>query len=223
MKLRNPVPFVNHPPGAPTPTPPAAPPGEQVLVDSYTGIGEVLGVHAVGELLSKAGHAYRIKRSLLLNWDDLKAENVVVLGSSGQNVFLRDLPQEQHFVYGPHEGVKGIVNLKPRAGEEEFYAPKREGPSSTQIVEDYALISVLKGLDGKHRLIVLAGVTTFGTQAAAEYLTRPESVRELAARLSAAPGAPAHALPDSYQVLLKVKITGGVPVQTSYLTHHTLP
>jgi hypothetical protein len=29
-------------------------------------------------------------------------------------------------------------------------------------------------------------------------------------------------LPDYFQVLLKVKVNGGVPVQISYVTHHIL-
>ena len=61
-----------------------------------------------------------------------------------------------------------------------------------------------------------------GTQAAAEYVTRPEYIKELVTRLNvASPGEPPR-LPEYYQVLIKVKVNGGVPVQISYVTHHVL-
>jgi hypothetical protein len=42
---------------------------------------------------------------------------------------------------------------------------------------------LLKGLDTNHRLLILAGITIFGTQAAAEYVTNPEYVKELVTHL----------------------------------------
>jgi len=45
------------------------------------------------------------------------------------------------------------------------------------------LVSLLKGLETDHRLFILAGITTFGTQAAAEHVANPEYVKELATHL----------------------------------------
>jgi hypothetical protein len=115
----------------------------------------------------------------------------------------------------------GIINTKPKAGEQPVYLAKQEGPSRSQISEDYAIVSLLRGLDAEHRLMILAGITTFGTQAAAEYVTRPEYVKELVAKLNTGT-ADAPRLPSYDQVLVKVKVNGGVPVQISYVTHHAL-
>ncbi len=204
-------------------------PGENppVVTEHYTGVGEVMGVYFLCNLFSKLGQSFRVKRSLLLNWDDLKTENLIFLGSPAENFLLRELPQEQEFVFrmvkqGVPKEIFGIVNLKPRAGEQNHYLAKQEGPSRSQISEDFALISVLRGLDAKRRLMILAGLTTFGTQAAAEYVTKPEYIKDLLARLSASRSENPSALPSSYQVLLRVKVNGGVPVQTSYVTHHVL-
>jgi hypothetical protein len=198
----------------------------QAITEHYTGIGEVMGVYLLGDFLYRAGQSIRVKRSLMVTWDDLKSDNIVVLGSPAENFLLRNLPQEQDFVFRIVKDEKqnpsyGIVNTKPRPGEQQTYAAKQEGPSRSQISEDYALVSLLKGLDSKNRLMILAGITTFGTQAAAEYVTKPEYIADLISRLNTAPtGQPK--LPAYYQILIKVKVNGGVPVQISYVTHHEL-
>lgn len=200
---------------------------ESVITDHYTGIGEVLGVYSLGDLFYKASRSIRVKRSLMLTWDDLKTENIIILGSPAENFVLRDLPQQQDFVFQPLKDDKqnmalGIVNTKPKDGEQQTYLAKQEGPSRSQISEDYAVISLLRGLDEKHRLMILAGITTFGTQAAAEYVTKPEHIKDLIAHLDTSQSGDSPKLPSFYQVLIKVKVNGGVPIQISYVTHHVL-
>jgi hypothetical protein len=59
-----------------------------------------MGVYSLGgNVFWKAGHSFRVKRSLLLTWDDLKTENIVFLGSPAENLLLRELPQKQDFVF----------------------------------------------------------------------------------------------------------------------------
>jgi len=200
---------------------------EPVITEHYTGVGEVMGIYALCDLFYKAGRTLRVKRSLLLTWDDLKTENIVVLGSPAENLLLRDLPRAQDFLFKPvkdenQQTTLGLVNTKPQPGEQEVYLAKQDGPSRSQISEDYALISSLRGLDENHRLLILAGITTFGTQASAEYVTTPEHVKELISFLNTAPPGQPPKLPAYFQALVKVKVNGGVPVQMSYVTHHVL-
>jgi hypothetical protein len=211
---------------------PQSEPGQnkQPVLELYTGIGEVMGSYFLGDFLAKMRHASRVKRSLLLTWDDLKTENIVVLGSPAENLFLRDLPQKQDFIFKPNlsnpddKGKKdfGIVNTRPQQGERQYYFAKQDGPSRSQISEDYAVVSLLQGLDAKNRLLILAGITTLGTQASVEYVTKSDYIRDLIKNLNVAPPGAPPKLPSNYQVLIKVKVNGGVPVQVSYVTHHVL-
>jgi hypothetical protein len=186
-----------------------------------------MGVYSLGEFFARVKHPFRVKRSLLLTWDDLKSGNLIVLGSPAENLFLRDLPQKQELVFRPLKDARGrdtfgVLNTRPQPGEQREYLAQQGGPSRSQITEDYAVISLLRGLDASKRLLILAGITTLGTQAAAEYVSRPEYISELIARLNTARPNEEPRLPASFQVLVRVKVTGGVPVQISYLTHHTL-
>jgi hypothetical protein len=197
-------------------------------IDHYTGVGEVMGVASLSTYFSKAGHNFRVKRGQLLAWDDVKTENIVVLGSPHENHFLRDLPQQLGFVFrfNPADNSLYVVNLQPKPGQGELYHPKFDRPANSasrimSVVEDYAVISLLRGLGESNRLMILAGTTTFATQAATEYVTDAENIRDLQKRLGGS-GPFSSSLPASFQVLLKVKVNGGVPVQTAYVTHHIL-
>jgi hypothetical protein len=200
---------------------------KEPVTELYTGIGEVMGSYFLGDFFARLGHASRVKRSLLLTWEDLKTENIVVLGSPAENFFLRDLPQKQDFIFKPMpddngKQTFGIINTNPQPGEQGRYIAKQDGPSRSQISEDYAVVSLLQGLDGKKRMLILAGITTHGTQAAVEYVTRPDYIRDLVRNLNTAPAGGSPKLPFNFQVLVKVKVNGGVPVQVSYVTHHRL-
>jgi len=200
---------------------------KEPVTELYTGIGEVMGSYFLGDFFARLGHASRVKRSLLLTWEDLKTENIVVLGSPAENFFLRDLPQKQDFIFKPmpdDNGNKsfGIINANPQLGEQPRYLAKQDGPSRSQISEDYAVVSLLQGLDGKKRMLILAGITTHGTQAAVEYVTKPEYIRDLVRNLNTATAGGQPKLPFNFQVLVRVKVNGGVPVRVSYVTHHRL-
>jgi hypothetical protein len=199
----------------------------KMITEHYTGTGEVMGVYFLADFFNRVNHPFRVKRSLLLNWDDMKTENIIVLGSPAENLFLRDLPQKQEFLFrmlktDQQSNNFGVINTKPKKGEQEIYLPQQEGPSRSQISVDYAVISLLQGLNAENRFLILAGITTLGTQAAAEYVSKPEYIQDLISHLNIAPlGAPPK-LPPSYQVVVKVEVKGGVPVQISYVTHHVL-
>ncbi len=197
------------------------------ITDVYTGVGEVIGVNLLGNLFFKAGTPFRVERSLLLTWEDLKIQNIVFLDGPTENLLLRRLPQEQDFVYrsDPNKGGPPkvhVANRKPLGNEQSRYEAILEGASQSMVTRDYALISMLKGIEPNRHLLILAGITTFGTQACAEYISKPESIKELIKRLNLSTDPTRPRLPDSYQVLLEVKIEGSIPVRTSYVTHHVL-
>lgn len=229
MKLYNSLDALSHDPEAPVipQTVVGKDRSGQPMIDHYTGIGETMGVHFLGDFFARMRHPYRLKRSLMMTWDDAKAENIIVLGSPAENLFLLELPQKQDFVFrwmtDEHgRQVNAIINTNAQPGEQKFFVAKQYGSSPSQISEDYAVISALKGLSEQNRLMILAGINTFGTQAAAEYVTRPEFIRELIAHLNTAPAGEPPKLPPFYQVLIKVKVSGGVPIQISYVMHHVL-
>jgi hypothetical protein len=102
-------------------------------------------------------------------------------------------------------GDVAVINVHPATGEARVFMAS---PSSQSVNEDYAIVGLKPGLDPAHSMLILAGTTTVGTQAAAEYVCREDSLTELLQRLGVAKAGEI----QPFEALLRVKVTHGVPV-----------
>ena len=181
-----------------------------LILDHYTGVGEVLAVHDLDEIFSQLNHPLRVKRGSLFTLDDAKDNDLIFVGSPAENPALLDLPGTQEFVFkrldsGPHRRDLGIVNAHPEPGQPAMFYPS---DSSQPLVEDYAIVALVRGLNPTRHVMILAGTTTIGTQAAVEYVCAKDSVEELLRKLAAQTGTDI----KPFEALLRVKVTRGVPV-----------
>jgi hypothetical protein len=183
------------------------PPSE--LNDTYSGTGTVMAVHDLSKQFAAFGRAVRLKRAELLTWDEAQNTNLIVVGSPDANSRLRQLPPLQQFDFKslrdePRQGIGGIVNLHPRPGEEPVYFA-----SGRPYKSDFAILAMLPGLKPGRRILVMAGTNTYGVQALAEFVCRPDLIGELLSRLPPNRGS----IPD-FEALVEVKISDGVPVHS---------
>jgi hypothetical protein len=190
--------------------------GEVQLWDHYTGVGEVLAVHELDQVFSSLHRRLRVKRGSLFSLDDAKNNDLIFVGSPSENLTLMEIPSTEDFVFqrltsGPRAGDLAVANVHPQPGEQPFYLAS---PGNQPMTEDYAVVGLMPGLNPTRSVIILAGTTTFGTQAAVEYVCRQNSVRQLLDRL----GVPANGDIKSFEALLHVKIAKGVPVETELVS-----
>ena len=181
--------------------------------DTYSGTGTVMAVAELSNLFSLAGRPPRLKRAELLTWDEANDADVVFVGAPEANSRLGELAPLHHFRFKssreePRFGTGGIVNLHPGAGEESIYFG-----SGQPYTFDYAVIAMLPNLHPERKVLILAGTNTYGCQAAAGFLTRPDLLAELYRRLGVPKG---RKLPD-FEALLKVNVSGGVPMKAEVL------
>jgi hypothetical protein len=85
--------------------------------------------------------------------------------------------------------------------------------STQPLTEDYAIVALVPGLNPDRHLLILAGTTTIGTQAAVEYVCSKDSLEELLSKLGTRP----RNVVGPFEALLRVKVTRGVPVGTQLL------
>jgi hypothetical protein len=181
--------------------------------DTYSGTGTVMAVHELSDMFSRFGRTVRLKRAELLTWDEAQTTNLILLGSPDSNSRLRQLPPLQYFDFKssrsePRLGIGGIINVHPGPGEEPiFYS------SGIPYTSDYAIIAMLPGLKPEQRILMLSGTNTYGLQAAAEFVCRPDLAGGLLARLGVHDR---RGIPD-FEALVEVKINGGVPVGSKLL------
>jgi hypothetical protein len=186
------------------------------ILDHYTGVGEVLAIHELDHVFALLNRPIRVKRGALFSLDDAKNNDLIFVGSPSENLTLLDLPGTQEFVFrrldsGPRKGDLAVVNVHPLPGEPKTYLGT---PANQPTTEDYAVVSLLPGLDPSRSIMILAGDTTFGTQAAVEYVCREDSVKDLLQRLRVSKLGEL----KPFEALLHVKIVHGVPVMTDLVS-----
>jgi hypothetical protein len=152
--------------------------------DGYSGTGEVKAVYALTNMLSRAGVDVLVKRVRLLTTDDLKAYNVVLLGSSQENRAVAELhlghSYEFQFPTGSGSSWAGRIFDKRAAPGASGASWSVQRDSKTQALRtDYAVFAVVPGMAPNRRVMLLAGLTTSGTQGAAEFATTNSQVGEL--------------------------------------------
>jgi hypothetical protein len=192
--------------------------GKPVL-DHYTGVGEVMAVHDLDQVFAGLQREIHIKRGRLLTWDDAKTSDLIFIGSPSENLSLRELPRKPDFVFtrkpsAPRKGDLMISNLHPAASEQATFLA-----SEPPITEDYALVALTSGLNASRRVLILAGITTFGTQAAVEFVCRAQRLDELMAAISKVDSSARRGVPP-FEALLRVQVSGGVPVQADLVSLH---
>jgi hypothetical protein len=182
------------------------------ILDHYTGVGEVLAVHELDRVFGLLHRSIRVKRGSLFSLDDAKNNNLIFIGSPVENLSLLEIPGTQEFVFeqltsGPRKGDHAIINRHPQPDEgKEFFAT----PSGVPLTEDYALLGLVKGINQGQSVLILAGNTTIGTQAAVEYVCRQSSVEELLLRLSVSQNGEL----KPFEAVIRAKVARGVPVET---------
>jgi hypothetical protein len=191
------------------------------ILDHYTGVGEVLAVHELDRVFGLLHRQIRVKRGSLFSLDDAKNNNLIFIGSPFENLTLLEIPGTQEFLFrrmasGSRKGEEAILNVHPQPGEPKEYLPS---PGNAPLTEDYAVVGLVKGLNPGQAVLILAGTTTLGTQAAVEYVCRQSSVEELLLRL---PVSQTGQL-KPFEAVIRVKVTRGVPVGTELVALRSNP
>jgi hypothetical protein len=191
---------------------------KQPTLDHYTGVGEVLAVHALDGVFGQLKTELRVKRGSLFSLDDAKNNDLIFIGSPSENLTLLEIPGTKEFAFRRMDccsraGNVEIVNVHPATGEAKEYLAS---PSNQVLTEDYAVIALVPGLEASHSVLILAGTTTIGTQAAVEYVCQQNLVAELLKDLGVA--TPAQLKP--FEGVIHVKVVRGVPVSAELVALH---
>lgn len=191
-------------------------PRESRAAFTFTGVGEAEGLFLLTRVLASHQVAVDVQNSLSLNWEDMKGKHVVLLGGRKYNRLIPEVPFKPKF-----EAVsRAIVNLQPAQGEPAEYTTASKTPHG-EITEEYALVSVYPGLTPGTRLVILDSSSTEGTLAAAEFITRRDTLRELVNRRL--PLIPEQDRVRPFQVVVSARFSKGVPMDLAYVTHAVLP
>jgi hypothetical protein len=86
------------------------------------------------------------------------------------------------------------------------------------VIESYALITHVPGVNAKGDILYISGSHTFDVTAGVEAFTDPVQAKMLVTALRKSDGT----LPKYYQVVLRVRSMDETPIEVSYVTHREL-
>jgi hypothetical protein len=160
----------------------------------------------------------RTLQSRHLTWDLLRRESIVLLGQtdrghSGIAQWFSLLLDKYPFQLAPPDSVlpRRIVNTAPLPGEpSEFVRDQAETPGRAD--EMVALISMLPGVDPHRELLLINGIDAPAADMAAEFLTNPETLAALAARLRASPS---NRDGTHFQLVLRAEVREYIPTRAT--------
>lgn len=120
-----------------------------------------------------------------LRMDDLRTGNAILIGSDEANPWIELFRPQLHFRFRfdpDPDKPSGFANLYPRPGEAALYTTKG------QEEQTYGIIAYLPNLTKTGHVLIVAGLNTAGTEAAATFLLDPTSMMPTLHRARTADG-----------------------------------
>jgi hypothetical protein len=156
----------------------------------------------------------QVKNSRLTSWADIQNSNLVVVGCSRANSFVRNLQSGEKLLVRDHY----IEDGEATDGATSRYECSRFLCGSFERVSDYALVTRRPGPADGTCVTLIGANHGRAFQGAAQFLLRDDNVRELLETL--APGAKSP-VPAHFQVLLRVEMVdfNEEVVDVQYVTH----
>lgn len=114
-----------------------------------------------------------------LRMDDLRSGNAILVGSEESNPWIELFRPQLQFSFrfeANPDKPSGFVNLYPRPGEATIYSTKG------QEEQTYGIIAYLPNLTNSGHVLIVAGLNTAGTQAAAAFLLDPSAMMQVLER-----------------------------------------
>lgn len=181
--------------------------------DGFTGAGEVIAVQHLTSVFARGGIPFIVKRSRMVTLDDLKNHNAVFVGSQSLTQAVEEVEVLHRFRFEP---LAGPVNLwrgriVDQADRTRSYSVERH-PVTKRLTADHAVVASLPGLLPERRIVFLAGLTTSGTQGAAEFVTSERHMQQLFASPGLNGGGEKY-----FEAVLRVDATKGLDAMNSLL------
>lgn len=146
----------------------------------YTGVGNAQALARISWLLAIKGKRVQVRGGRSLSLADLRGKPAVLIGAFS-NQWTLDLTGHLRFYFeGDPKNSTAMVRDRLNPGRTDWKVVEPWVNPKSQ--EDYAIISRVLDATTEQMVVVAAGITHLGTQAAGEFLTNPEYFAEAVKR-----------------------------------------
>ena len=178
-----------------------------LLNDQFVGGGDLIAISRLSAMLTRMGRPYRLKVGNEVSFQDLRTGPAILVGYSYTR--WREISREMRFFI---DGARNPIGITDGGAPTQWSLPNLPADRRTQ--EDYAIISRVFHPDTRAMLVEVAGITQYGTDAAADLVTNPELMAE------ALRGAPAGWQQKNLQLVVHVKVISGSPSSPKAVATH---
>jgi hypothetical protein len=189
----------------PNPTP--KPEDFVLMTDQFVGGGDLIAISRLTAMLTRMARPYRLKLGNDVSFQDLRTGPAILVGYSYTR--WREISKELRYFI---DGTRRPIGITDNGATTRWTLPNL--PADRRTDEDYAIVSRVFHPDTHAMLVEVAGITQYGTDAAAELVTNADLMAE------ALRAAPSGWQKKNLQLVLHVKVIGGSPASPTVVAAH---
>ena len=168
------------------------------LTDQFVGGGDLIATSRLTAMLTRMQRPYRLRVGNDVSFHDFRTAPAILVGYSYTR-WKEISSQMRYFI----DGSRRPVGVTDNGAPTKWALPNL--PPDRRTNEDYAIVSRVFHPDTNAMLVEIAGITQYGTDAAADLVTNPELMAE------ALRGAPPDWQKKNLQLVIHVKVISGAP------------
>jgi hypothetical protein len=138
--------------------------------NGYAGMGDAIAATHLAVLFTKFGKSLQMRKSTDISFSDLRSAPAVLIGAF-TNSWTLELMKEWRFVFEINGPMGWVIRDRNNPARVWANPALRQELRSRKLTEDYALISRVFEERSGQPVVSVAGITDFGTEAAAEFLS----------------------------------------------------
>jgi hypothetical protein len=161
--------------------------------------GDVYTAIRLSGLFGQIGKKNQVRIGGDYSFEDLRSSPAVVIGAFN-NRWTMQLTSKLHFVFAD-EGNESLIREVGPSGKRW----RSQSDSNGKATEDYAVVTRLLNSTTGQFVVVVAGIKSYGTQAAGEFVSNPEYLQEALRTI------PQGWEGRNIQIVLQTAVTDGLP------------
>ncbi|HWZ82894.1 MAG TPA: hypothetical protein VNW47_09730 [Terriglobales bacterium] len=167
--------------------------------DRFLTTGDASAIAQVSSLLTSRHHPYDLRFGTDLSFGDLRNSAAVLIGAFN-NSWTLNMTGNLRFVY--ESGDSPQMHVQDKLDPSRSWWPKSLGEKDS---DDYAIVSRILDSKTGSSLVIIAGLTHRGTQAAGDFITNPDLVAEFVKQ------APKDWSRKNLQIVLHTNVVNDIP------------
>ena len=167
--------------------------------DRFLTTGDASAIAQISSLLTSRHHPYDLRFGTDLSFGDLRNSSAVLIGAFN-NSWTLSMTGNLRFVY--ESGDSPQMHVQDKLDASRSWWPKALGEKDS---EDYAIVSRILDSKTGSSLVIIAGLTHRGTQAAGDFITNSELVAEFVKQ------APKDWARKNQQIVLHTNVVNDIP------------